>query len=78
VRKGDRVTIQGHDLTSEAWLATTDGQPKSKVAIRATDIAVSLRYDHATAGRATRATQRAADPQAQADAALLNGVTTAA
>ena len=78
MRKGDRVTIQGHDLTSEAWLATTDGQPKSKVAIRATDIAVSLRYDTAATGRATRAAQRDTDAQAQAEAAVLNGVTTAA
>ena len=36
VRKGDRVTIQGHDLTSEAWLGTGDGQPKiNKVVSRA-------------------------------------------
>ncbi len=79
VRKGDRVTIQGHDLTSEAWLSTTGGEPRSKVAIRATDIAVSLRYDSATTGRATRTAQqhatRSADPQAQAEAAVLNGVT---
>ncbi|HEX9358492.1 MAG TPA: single-stranded DNA-binding protein [Streptosporangiaceae bacterium] len=78
VRKGDRVTIQGQDLTSEAWLGNGDGQPKSKVAIRATEIAVSLRYDNATTGRAARAAERAADPQAQADAAVLNGVTTTA
>ena len=77
MRKGDRVTIQGHDLTSEAWLGTSDGQPKSKVAIRATEIAVSLRYDHATTGRAARAAQRANDPQAHAGAAVLNGVTAA-
>jgi single-stranded DNA-binding protein len=77
VRKGDRVTICGHDLTSEAWLGNGDGQPKSKVAIRATEIAVSLRYDNATTGRATRAAQHATGPQAQADAAVLNGVTTA-
>jgi single-strand DNA-binding protein len=74
VRKGDRVTICGHDLTSEAWLSTTDGQPKSKVAIRATELAVSLRYDRATTGRAA---QRAAGRQLHADAAVLNGVTTA-
>ena len=75
VRKGDRVTIQGHDLTSEAWLGMGDGQPRSKVAIRATEIAVSLRYDTAATGRATRATQRDADPQVQAESAVLNGVT---
>lgn len=34
-------------------------------------------YDHATTVRATRATQRDADPQARADAAVLNGVTAA-
>ncbi len=78
LRKGDRVTIQGHDLTSEAWLGNGDRQPRSKVAIRATEIAVSLRYDTAATGHANRATQRDADPQAQAETAVLNGVTTAA
>jgi single-stranded DNA-binding protein len=76
VRKGDRVTIQGHDLTSEAWLGNGTNEPRSKVAIRATEIAVSLRYDNAITGRAARAAERAADPQAHADAAILNGVTT--
>ena len=80
VRKGDRVTVQGHDLTSEAWTGT-GGEPRSKVAIRATDIAVSLRFDTATTGRATRAAERAShgtDAQTQREAAVLNGVTTAA
>ena len=80
VRKGDRVTIQGHDLTSEAWLGN-DGAPRSKVAIRATEIAVSLRFDTLTTGRAGRAAEQAArgsDAQAKAEAAVLSGVTTAA
>jgi single-strand DNA-binding protein len=80
LHKGDRVTIQGTDLTSEAWTGT-DGQPRAKTAIRATDIAVSLRYDTATTGRATRAAQHAAaavagDARAQAEARVLDGVTT--
>jgi single-stranded DNA-binding protein len=78
--KGDRVTVQGADLTSEAWTGT-GGEARSKVAIRATDIAVSLRYDTATTGRATRAAEKAAaavagDAQAQAEARVLSGVTT--
>ena len=76
-RKGDRVTIQAHDLTSEAWTGTS-GEPRSKVALRATEIAMSLRFDSATTGRATRAAARATDAQAQADARVLDGVTTAA
>ncbi len=76
VRKGDRVTIQSHDLTSEACLSNGTGEPPSKVAIRATEIAISLRYDNATTGRAARAPERATDSQAHAEAAVLNGVTT--
>ncbi len=80
VRKGDRVTIQGNDLTSEAWLGN-DAEPRSKVAIRATDIAVSLRFDSVATGRSVRAAQRQAalanDAQAKAEAAVLSGVTTA-
>jgi single-stranded DNA-binding protein len=79
-RKGDRVTVSGHDLTSEAWTGTS-GEARSKVSIRATDIAVSLRYDTATTGRAVRTAERTAaavagDAQAQAEARVLDGVTT--
>ena len=79
LRKGDRVTVQGHDLTSEAWTGT-GGEARSKVSIRATDIAVSLRHDTATTGRAVRTAERAAaavagDAQAQAEARVLSGVT---
>jgi single-stranded DNA-binding protein len=79
VRKGDRVTVQGHDLTSEAWTGAGN-EARSKVCIRATDIAVSLRYDTATTGRAVRAAEQAAaaagDAQAQAEARVLADVTT--
>jgi single-strand DNA-binding protein len=79
LHKGDRVTVQGHDLTSEAWTGTS-GEARSKVSIRATDIAVSLRYDTATTGRAARTAKQAAaavtgDAQAQAEARVLDGVT---
>lgn len=76
LRKGDRVTVQGHDLVSEAW--TNDaGEPRSKVTIKAVEIAASLRYDSLTTGRATRAAARAqgSDQDARAEAALLAGVT---
>jgi single-strand DNA-binding protein len=79
VRKGDRVTVQGHDLTSEAWVSD-GGDPRSKVAIRAIEIAVSLRWDTLTTGRAVRNAAReaakAADPQVQAENAVIAGVTT--
>jgi single-strand DNA-binding protein len=78
VCKGDRITVQGHDLTSEAW-ANGAGEPRSKVAIKATEIAASLRFDTLTTGPAVRAAGRAAaqaeDPQARAEAAVLAGVT---
>jgi single-strand DNA-binding protein len=79
LRKGDRATVQGHDLLSEAWASDT-GEPRSKVSIRATEIAASLRYDTLTTGRAVRAASRAAaraeDADAHAEAAVLAGVTT--
>ena len=79
VRKGDRVTVQGYDLTSEAWVSD-GGEARSKVAIRAIEIAVSLRWDTLTTGRAVRSAARAAakaaDPQVQAENAVLAGVTT--
>jgi single-stranded DNA-binding protein len=31
VRKGDRVTIQGHDLTAEAWVRCPSAQPRGGV-----------------------------------------------
>jgi single-strand DNA-binding protein len=78
VRKGDRVTVQGHDLTSEAWVNDA-GEARSKVAIKAIEIAASMRYDSLTTGRAVRAAARAAgdggDQDARHEAAVLAGVT---
>jgi single-strand DNA-binding protein len=78
VHKGDRVTVQGYDLTSEAWTSDS-GEPRSKVAIRAIEVAVSLRWDTLTTGRAVRNASRdaarAADPQVRAERAVLAGVT---
>ena len=78
LHKGDRVTVEGHDLTSEAWTSDT-GDPRSKVAIKATEIAASLRFDTLTTDRALRRATGAiagvTDPQARADAAVLAGVT---
>jgi single-strand DNA-binding protein len=78
VRKGDRVTIQGHDLTAEAWV-TPDGEPRGKVRIAVTEIAASLRFDTVTTGRSVRGAQRDAGRPAnaavQAERAVLAGVT---
>jgi single-strand DNA-binding protein len=78
LRKGDRVTIQGHDLTAETWL-NKDGEARAKVAIRVTDIGASLRFDTLTTGRTVRAAARAAsrttDAATQAENSVLDGVT---
>lgn len=79
IRKGDRVTVQGYDLISEAWVSEA-GEPRSKVAIKAIEIAVSLRWDTLTTGRAvrnaTREAAKTADPQVRAERSVLDGVTT--
>jgi single-strand DNA-binding protein len=78
LHKGDRVTVQGHDLVSEAWASDT-GDPRSKVAIKATEIAASLRFDTLTTDRALRKATHAAagdaSAQALAGAAVLAGAT---
>src|SRR5579875_2738186 len=70
VRKGDRVTVTADDLIAEAWISQQtddDGKPKARgqVALRARDIAVSMRYDTATTGRADRQAARAAAANGQ-------------
>jgi single-stranded DNA-binding protein len=88
VRKGDRVVVTADDFTAEAWIARDPGpdgpQPRGQVALRAREIAVSMRFDTATTGRADRQTARAAaangepsdlDTSEQADLRVLSGVT---
>jgi single-stranded DNA-binding protein len=89
VRTGDRVTVTADDLTAESWVAKDtdqDGRPQARgqVALRASDIAASMRYDTATTGRADRKASRAAaangqpndlDASEQKDMQVLAGVT---
>jgi single-stranded DNA-binding protein len=65
VRKGDRVTVTADDFIAESWVSkqpNDDGTPRAggQVALRASDIAVSMRYDTANSGRADRKAARAA------------------
>jgi single-stranded DNA-binding protein len=89
VRKGDRVVVTADDFTAEAWIARDPGpdgpQARGQVTLRAREIAVSMRFDTATTGRADRQAARAAaangeptdlDTGEQADMRVLSGVTT--
>lgn len=89
VHKGDRLTVTADDFTAEAWIARDPGpdgpQARGQVALRASEIAVSMRYDTATTGRSDRQASRAAaangepsdlDTSEQADLRVLAGVTT--
>jgi single-stranded DNA-binding protein len=90
VRSGDRVTVTADDIGAEAWIsnqAGEDGKPRaaSQVRLRATDIAVSMRWDTARSGRADRKAARGAaangqpndlDGNEQRDMRVLDGVTT--
>ena len=55
VNKGDRVLITGR-LGEQKWKDKTTGNDRSKVAITADDVALSLKYATATAKRAVRET----------------------
>jgi single-stranded DNA-binding protein len=89
VRKGDRVLVTADDFTAEAWIARDPGadgpQARGQVTLRAREIAVSMRFDTATTGRADRLAARAAaangeptdlDTGEQAEMRVLSGVTT--
>jgi single-stranded DNA-binding protein len=89
VRKGDRVVVTADDFTAEAWIARDPGpdgpQARGQMTLRAREIAVSMRFDTATTGRADRQAARAAaangeptdlDTGEQADMRVLSGVTT--
>ena len=86
VRQNDRVTVRGSHLTAKHWAKDT-GQGKeisTWVAVRASDISVSLVHDTATTGYASRRAAATAAvngepsdlPAAdQADLKVLAGVT---
>jgi single-stranded DNA-binding protein len=85
VGKGDRVTVIADDLMAEAWKATSNGEPRARVTLRAQDIAASMAFDQLRTGYATRKAARAAAANGQpndlpageqAEARVLSGVTT--
>ena len=45
VGKGDRITVVADDLMAEAWKATSNGEPRARVTLRAQDIAASMAFD---------------------------------
>ena len=45
VRKGDRIIITADDFIAEAWTATTDGEPRARITLRARDIGASMAFD---------------------------------
>jgi hypothetical protein len=85
VHQNDRVTVRGINVWAKAWLPETgEGnkkEPRSCVAVRASDISVSLAHDSLTTGHASRQAAAASDLQvglpaaAQADLKVLAGVT---
>ena len=85
VRKGDRVTVLADDLTAEAWAATSNGEPRGRVTLRAVEIAASMAFDTLHTGFAARKAARLAAANGQpndlpvseqAEAQVLAGVTT--
>jgi single-stranded DNA-binding protein len=90
VSKGDRLTVVADDFTADAWVSNqtdSEGKPQARgrVALRASEIAVSMRFDTATSGRADRKAAKAAAANGQpsnlpaseqADLRVLGGVTT--
>ena len=44
LRKGDRVTVRASDLYAEAWAHQSTGRPMAQVKLRASEIALSVRF----------------------------------
>ncbi len=85
IRKGDRVVVTADDLIAEAWTATTNGEPRGRITLRARDIAASMAFDSLRTGYAARKAARAAAANGmptdlpaheQAEASVLAGVIT--
>jgi len=85
VRKGDRVTVVADDVTAESWIASNNGEPRGRVALRAREIAASMAFDILRTGYTARKAARAAAANGepsdlpageQADMRVLRGVTT--
>ena len=64
--RGDRVTVAADDIYSDAWASRDNGEPMSAVKIRASEIALALRFATGTATRVTTASQPQAGPVAAA------------
>jgi single-stranded DNA-binding protein len=84
VAKGDRVTVVADDLTAEAWTASSNGEPRARVALRAREIAASMAFDSLRTSYAARknARQAAANGEPsdlpvseQAEVRVLRGIT---
>ncbi len=78
------MTVVADDLTAEAWTASTNGEPRARVALRAREIAASMAFDTLRTGYADRKTARQAAASGepsdlpageQAEARVLRGVT---
>jgi single-stranded DNA-binding protein len=64
-RKGDRVTVTADDIFSDAWSSRDTGEPMSAVKVRASEIALALRF---AAGTVTRVPAAADQPGSPGDA----------
>ena len=69
---------------TEAWKATSNGEPRARITLRAQDIAASMAFDQLRTGYASRKAARAAAANGQpndlpageqAEARVLSGVT---
>src|ERR1035438_6614427 len=60
VGKGDRVSVLADDLIAEAWIGTANGEPRSRVTLRAREIAASMAFDTVRTGYAARKAARPA------------------
>ena len=85
VGKGDRVTVIADDLMAEAWAASSTGEPRARVSLRAREIAASMAFDSLSTGYAARRAARLAAANGeptdlpageQAEARVISGVTT--
>jgi len=53
LHKGDRVVVRADDITTDIW-STDDGTPRAATVVWAHDIGLSLVFDTAVSGYATR------------------------
>ena len=61
LRRGDRVTVRSGDLYAEAWSHRDTGAPMAQAKLRASEIALSVRFRTATSAPRTAPAQPADD-----------------